>query len=250
VDGSRPTVTHGQTISSSRSLVTLVWLPERARPSPLIVFAHGFQVGPAPYAALLEAWAAHGYVVAAPEFPLTDLAVAGSNLDEADSDNQPQDVRFITDYLVSPQSPIANRIDPNKVAVAGHSDGAETALAASVNPSPAGEPTYRAIVAFGVQPLLEAAGPNPPILVEQGDEDQINPPSSGYATFAEATSPKYLIVAKGGGHLPPLEAGSPWLPGIEAVTEAFLDAYVAGDVLPSTISPVAASYENLSLSAG
>ena len=37
------------------------------------------------------------------------------------------------------------------------------------------------------------------------------------------------LVLHGGGHLPPLEAGSAWLPGVEAETEAFLDAYVAGD---------------------
>jgi pimeloyl-ACP methyl ester carboxylesterase len=250
VDTSRPTVSHGQTISPNRSLVTLVWVPERSGRSPLIVFAHGFEVGPAPYAALLEAWAAHGYVVAAPEFPLTDAAVAGSSLDEADINNQPEDVRFVTDSLVSQQSPIADRIDPTRVAVAGHSDGAETALAASANPTPAGEPMYRAVVAFGAQPLLEATGPNPPILVEQGDGDEINPPSLGYTTFAEATSPKYLVVAKGGGHLPPLEAGSQWLPGIEAVTEAFLDAYVAGDASPGMVSAVAGSYQNLSFEAG
>jgi dienelactone hydrolase len=250
VDPSRPTVSHAQTISSSRALTTQVWLPERTGRSPLIVFAHGFEVGPAPYAALLESWAAHGYVVAAPEFPLTDSSVAGPNLDEADINNQPEDVRFVTDYLVSPQSPIVNRIDPTKVAVAGHSDGAETVLAASVDPAPAGGPTYRAVLAFGAQPVPEAEGHNPPILVEQGDEDEINPPSKGYATFAEAISPKYLMVAKGGGHLPPLEAGSPWLPGIEAVSEAFLDAYVAGDAPPGAIASAADGYQNVSLTAG
>jgi pimeloyl-ACP methyl ester carboxylesterase len=250
VDTSRPTVSHGQTISSSRSLVTLVWVPERPGRSPLIVFAHGFEVGPTPYSALLEAWAADGYVVAAPEFPLTDLAVAGANLDEADIDNQPEDVRFVTDYLVSSHSPVDNRIDPTRVAVAGHSDGAETALAASVDPAPTGEPTYRAVLAFGSQPLLGGPSDNPPILVEQGDQDEIDPPSNGYATFADAASPKYLMVAKGGGHLPPLEAGSQWLPGMEAVTEAFLGAYVAGDTPPATISSVAERYPYLSLEAG
>jgi pimeloyl-ACP methyl ester carboxylesterase len=250
VDSSRPTVSHGQTISSTRSLVTLVWVPERAGRSPLIVFAHGFEVGPTPYTALLEAWAAQGYVVAAPEFPLTDLAVAGSSLDENDIDNQPADVRFVTDYLVSQQSPLADRIDPTRVAVAGHSDGAETALAASADPAQAGEPTYRAVLAFGPQPVLALAGHNPPLLVEQGDEDEINPPSQGYATFADAAPPKYLMVAKGGGHLPPLEAGSPFLPGIEAVSEAFLNVYVAGDAAPDTISATAENYQYLSLDTG
>lgn len=41
-------------------------------PFPLVVFAHGFNITPAPYARLLQAWARAGYVVAAPIFPLTN----------------------------------------------------------------------------------------------------------------------------------------------------------------------------------
>jgi predicted dienelactone hydrolase len=158
IDTSRPTISHGRLISSTRSLVTLLWMPARPGRSPLVVFAHGFQVGPGPYTTLLEAWAAHGYAVAAPEFPLTDASVAGPNLDESDIDNQPADVRFVTDYLVSPRSPVAGRLDPSQVAIAGHSDGAETALGAGTTPGPRGAPVYRAIIAFGVQPVPGAAG--------------------------------------------------------------------------------------------
>ncbi len=230
VDSSRPTVSKGRQISPTRALTTLVWLPQGAGRWPLVVFAHGFQVGPQPYATLLAAWAAHGYVVAAPEFPLTDGAIAGANLDEGDIGSQPGDVRFVTDFLVSPDSPLVARIDSARVAVAGHSDGAETALAASVADLPPGEPRYRAVIVMSVQPLA-GTGPtgNPPILVTQGDADTINPPTYGYQTWQQARSPRYLLVLHGGGHLPPLEAGSAWLPGIEAETEAFLDAYVAGD---------------------
>lgn len=191
-----------------------------------MVFAHGYQVGPQPYTALLQAWAAHGYVVAAPEFPLTDQAVARANLDENDIDNQPTDLRFVTDELVAATSPVAGRIDPTEVVVAGHSDGSESALAASIAPTPPGEPKFRALIAMSVQQLPGTSHTdNPPVLVTQGDRDTINPPSYGYQVYAQAESPKYLVVIKGGGHLPPLEAGSAWLPGIEAVTEAFVDYY-------------------------
>lgn len=250
VDPNRPTISHRRLISSSRSLVTLVWLPQRPGRWPLVVFAHGFEVGPTPYAALLEAWAAHGYVIAAPEFPLTDIDVAGSNLDEADIVNQPGDVHFVTDYLVSPNSPVSNRIDPAEVAVAGHSDGAETALVAGTDPPHPSDPAYRAIIVFGVQPVSGAAGHNPPILVGQGDQDKINPPSFGYATFEQAATPKDLMIIKGGGHLAPLEAGSVWLPGIEAATEAFLDAYVADETPPASVGSAAATYPYLTLQAG
>jgi acetyl esterase/lipase len=245
VDTTRPTVSHGRTISASRALTTLVWVPEEPGRWPLVVFSHGFDVGPLTYEALLRAWAAHGYVVAAPEFPLTDPALAGANLDENDIDNQPADVRFVTDTLVSPGQPLAAKIDASRVAVAGHSDGAEAALAASVDPTPAGAPAYRAVIAMSVSPLAGTAPTaNPPLLVTQGDVDTINPPALGYQTWNQAASPKYLDVLHGGGHLPPLEAGSGWLPGVEALSEAFLDYYVAGDgtekaIIGAGVSPLA-----------
>ncbi|HWE67971.1 MAG TPA: hypothetical protein VG298_15120, partial [Acidimicrobiales bacterium] len=117
-----------------------------------------------------------------------------------------------------------------RVAMAGHSDGAETALAAAVTPAPVGQPRFRALVAMSAQQVSVAgATATPPILVTQGDADTINPPSYGYQVWQAANSPKFLLVLHGGGHLPPLQPGSVWLPGVEAVTLAFLDAYVAGD---------------------
>ena len=249
VDTSRPTVGRAGLISHSRALTTQLWVPVGPGRWPLIVFAPGFSVGTAPYRALLEAWATHGYVVAAVEFPLTDAAVAGPNLDENDIVNQPADLRFVTDALVGPGSPVRERIDPLRVAVAGHSDGAETALDASIQPAPAGQPAYRAVIAISAQPLIGiATTPNPPLLVIQGDADPINSPSRGYRTWQIATSPRVLEVLHGAGHLQPLEPGSRWLPVVERVTDAFLDAYLLGDASPTAISrvgydpPIAAIY--------
>jgi hypothetical protein len=217
-------------------LTTVVWYPRSAGRYPLVVFAPGYEVGPPQYASLLEAWAAHGYAVAAIEFPLADSAVAGANLDENDLVNEPADVRFVTQALISPAGPLAGRIDAGRVAVAGHSDGAEAALAASIAGVAAGEPPYRAVIAMSVQPLTGVSRTaNPPILVTQGDVDTINPPSYGYQTWADAASPRYLVILHGGGHLPPLQAGSAWLPGIESTSEAFLDCFLSGKVPPAAI---------------
>jgi dienelactone hydrolase len=206
-----------------------VWRPVAGGPWPIIVFSHGYEVGPGPYEMLLQAWASAGYVVAAPEFPLTDQAIAGAGLDENDIQNQPADVRFVLDTLVASASPVAADIDASRVVYAGHSDGAETALAASLAPTPAGEPAPRAVLCMSVSPLNGVTSTaNPPVLVTQGDGDTTNQPDLGMQTYAEAAGPKYYLDILGGDHLPPLEAGSRWLAAIEGTTLAFFHLYLYG----------------------
>jgi alpha-beta hydrolase superfamily lysophospholipase len=229
VDPSRPTVSNGVEISDSRDLTTLVWVPNAPGRRPLVVFAPGYSVGPTPYEPLLESWATHGFIVAAIEFPLTDADVAGSNLDENDVANQPDDVWFVTEQLLAGSSPVAAHIDRNEIALTGHSDGGQTVLDATYNGSPPGDPPIRAVIAMSVEPPdSTSASANPPILITQGDQDDINPPSDGYAAYADVATPKFLTVLLGGDHLTPLEADSPWFTSIVAVTEAFLDDFAAG----------------------
>lgn len=221
----------------SRALTTLIWRPAVPGRWPLVVFGHGYQVGPGPYEAMLRAWAAAGFVVAAPELPLSDQAVAGPHLDENDLNNEPGDLRFVADAMTGTASPLAAVVDPTRVGLAGHSDGGEAALAASVRPTPVGMPAIRALIAMSVQPLTGSTRlATPPALVSQGDADPINPFASGRAVYAESATPKYFLDLLGGGHLPPLMPGSPWLPTVEAVTEAFLNAYLAGTASPGLIA--------------
>ena len=225
VDDSRPTVSWGETIAPDRALTTWVWYPldPGGGPWPLVVFAHGYEVGPAPYAALCEAWAAAGYVVAAPEFPLTDEDVAGDWLDENDIDNQPDDVRFVIGALLAPDSPLPVRVDPNRLAVAGHSDGGVTALGVAVEPFPG----LRAVIALSAAPVYGSVD-NPPLLVMQGDEDDVSGYESGAEVYDEAMAPRYMLTLLGGGHLPPFTEDSPYLQTVDRVAVAFLDHYVAG----------------------
>jgi fermentation-respiration switch protein FrsA (DUF1100 family) len=229
VDASRPTVSQGRTIAPDRPLTTEVWLPSTPGPWPLVLFAAGYDVGPETVATLLASWASRGYVVAAPEFPLADPAVFGAaDVDENDLDNEPDDARFVLRSLLTPADPLRSQIDAGSLAVTGHSDGAEVALSlATTGGLPAGSTLKAAIIMSG-QPVPGATGPNPPMLVTQGDADTINPPSNGTQVFQAARPPKYYLTLLGGGHLPPLQAGSAWLPTIEQVTGDFLDAYVAG----------------------
>ncbi|MDQ6728094.1 MAG: hypothetical protein M3066_18320 [Actinomycetota bacterium] len=226
VDSSRPTVSGETTISTSRALTTRLWFPQTPAggPWPLVVFAHGYEVGPDPYVALCEAWAEAGYVVAAPEFPLTDADVAGENLDEYDIENQPDDVRFVIRSLLAADSPLAGRIDPTRLAVAGHSDGGVTALAVAT----AALPGLRAVIALSASPVGDGSTANPPMLVAQGDDDDIDPYENGAAVYDQAVAPRYLLTLLGGAHLPPFTEGSAYLDVVDKVAVDFLDLYVAG----------------------
>lgn len=223
IDRSRPTVSKGQTIAASRALTTELWYPTVSGRWPLVVFAHGFAVGPAPYEHMCDAWAAAGYVVAAPRFPLTDSDVAGAALDEGDLPNQTDDLAFVTRSLIAPSSPVAPIIDPGRIAVAGHSDGGETALAAAET-----APTFRAVIAMSAAPFGTPTRRNPPLLAIQGDADPINPPPDGYAVYDQASPPRFLLRLLGGGHLPPFDNTTPFQPVVDRVTLDFLDRFVGG----------------------
>ncbi|MCU1448859.1 MAG: hypothetical protein JWP02_1029 [Acidimicrobiales bacterium] len=231
VDASRPAVSKGRLVSSTRPLTTRVWRPAVPGRRPLVVFAHGFSVGPTPYEHLCRMWASAGYVVAAPEFPLTDAAVAGPNLDENDLDNQPADVRFVIAALEAASSPMAASIDATRVAVAGHSDGAVTALSLAddrvVSP--------RAVVVLSGGPIGRPLAHNPPILVAQGDQDTIDTPDQGQAVYAQASAPRFLLHLLGAGHLPPFAGGTRWQPVVDRVTVDFLNRYLAGTSSSDTV---------------
>ncbi len=188
------------------------------------MFASGYKVGPDTYAHLGQAWAAAGYVVAAPEFPLADQAVAGSALDENDLNNEPADASFVIRSLLDPASPWAARIDPTRIGVTGHSDGAEVALALGQ----AGNPAVRAVIAMSGQPVVPHQAANPALLIMQGDQDTINPPEHSLEVYDQAASPRFLVTLVGGPHLTPFSGGSKWQPIVEAVTIDFLNHYLSG----------------------
>ncbi|HET7352621.1 MAG TPA: hypothetical protein VFJ11_01055, partial [Gaiellaceae bacterium] len=61
-------------------MTTHLWYPPAVdgnRPWPLVVFGHGFATTPFRYERLLRAWAAAGYLVAAPVFPLGNANAPG-----------------------------------------------------------------------------------------------------------------------------------------------------------------------------
>lgn len=218
--------------SGPRKLTTYVRYPTAAKgPLPLVVFCHGFALLPSTYTRLLDAWARAGYVVAAPLFPVENEDARGGP-DEADLVNQPDDVSFVISRLLrldrSRRSRLHGLIDPHRIAVAGHSDGGETAFAVAYERHYLDWRVRLAIVLSGAalppQTVLPR-GASPPLLAAQGSADTINPPNVTRELFLDAARPKYMLILLHAEHLPPYTHDRRQLAIVEQVTIAFLDHY-------------------------
>ena len=219
-----------------RSLVTTVRYPATGGPLPLIVFAHGFALTPATYGRLLNSWAQGGYVVAAPSFPL-EKADAPGGPNESDLVNQPRDVSFVISKLlalaVRPGGVLEGKIDPSRIAVAGHSDGGVTVLAVAYDHRFRDRRIRAAIVLSGA--TLPRMGPfperGPPLLAMQGTADRINAPETTASFFRLARRPKFLLWLLAASHLPPYRGQEPQLDIVERAAISFLDHYLKGRTL-------------------
>jgi hypothetical protein len=181
VDASRPTPAFGAYPgSASRRLPTTVWYPSDGDgPFPLVMFAPGYGATPADLAPLISRVAAAGYVVAAPTYPLLSGQPAGPT-DTVGWDDLAPDTWFVTsqvlDRAASGDPAIAGLIDPNRIAVAGHSDGAAIAFQDGYVPFKL-DWRVRAVISYAAD--LQYYGPyqpnQRPILHFLSDHDVDNP---------------------------------------------------------------------------
>jgi hypothetical protein len=207
-----------------------------AAPYPLVVFAPGYDETPQPYDPLLDSWTESGYVVAAPVFPLTNPATPGGPFED-DIVNQPADMSFVISQLLAgsttPGNPLFGLIDPNRVAVAGQSDGANTALAVADDTCCRDSRVKSALVFAGQEMNINGGSyypPGaPPLLAAQGTADVINPPDYTYQLFGGAPQPKYLLSLLGADHLGPFTDNSTFEPIVARVSTDFLDYTLKGD---------------------
>jgi predicted esterase len=211
VDPTRSTAGRGAASGHAGRILTTALIypaPPAVGPFPLVVFAHGFGQSVATYADLLRSVAAGGYVVAAPEFPLTSSAIPGPVV-RIDVLNQPSDMSFLIGAVqrasVEP-GPINGRVTSGKVAVMGHSDGAVTAAAVAYNSCCTDSRVGAAIILSGAESDFRGTwfgARSPPLLAVHGDADTVNPLSSSERLYADSNAASFLVTVTGGTHLEP-----------------------------------------------
>ena len=180
-----------------RPLPTTVWLPSADGPSPLIYFSHGLTSQPDDYAALITAWAAAGFAVAAPKYPHTWYRAAEFDADDVVS--QPADAQFvITEVLKA----LPGRIDPDRIAAAGHSAGAITTV--GLFSGSRDERLKAGLMIAGRQMArpVPFAGTPAPLLFVQGKRDETVTYEQAYGAYNEVPWPKGFLEIPAGGHLP------------------------------------------------
>ena len=164
---------------------------------PLLVLIHGISdSAPATWPWLAPHLASRGYVVVAPS---TGSTIATIN----DFPNHAGDATFLIDVVLGETghpSPFANRIDRQRIAVAGYSLGSGTAYQL------AHDPQYRdnRIVALILMAAL--GGSAPPVgsllgyLGLHGTADIAVSYGSGLNIYEAAAPPRYFLTLRGGGH--------------------------------------------------
>jgi predicted dienelactone hydrolase len=209
VDGSRPTPENGSYPGAdSRTLIINLWFPDEAVEggSPLIVYSHGFMSNRNEGDYLAQALARQGYIVAAPDYPLSNGGAPGGP-NPSDVVNQPGDVSFIIDSLLAmPENdrPFSGAIDGSKIGVAGLSLGGLTSTLVGYHPRYRDE-RVRAVISiagpagmFTRRFFLSSAAP---FLMIGGTEDAVVDFATHAAIIPDRAPQGTLLAIEGGTHI-------------------------------------------------
>jgi dienelactone hydrolase len=252
VDDSRPTkAKQGFDGAPNRTLHTTIYYPARGKPGgavspdatpdrthgpyPMILYSHGHNSFGAEFEPLLRQWASAGYVIAAPDYPLSNKNTPGG-ADASDLGEQPADAHFVIDRMLASSSKrsgqLSHLVDANNIGASGHSLGALTTYSLVYETCCADKRVKAAAPMSAVAGDAPAyfSGISTPLLAEHGDADSTIPYPAGAGTFAKAGPPKFLLTLVGGAHTPPYRGGPDAQPTTVAhVTLDFFDRYLRND---------------------
>lgn len=248
-DGSHPalpqrtldtTILYPAQVPAGRAPVARAAPARAGAPYPLIVFAHGFGEVPqlTDYTALLRRWAAAGFVVAAPVFPLTNADAPGGP-DLSDYVHQPGDMSTVITGVLGLSRRrggiLHGLVDAREVGAAGHSLGGVTVLGL-VADSCCRDPRVKAAVVMSGDPISfpghELLRRAPPLLLVHGSADPVVPYVSSIDVFNRARAPKGLLTIVGGGHNAPVDPDGPAFGQVVAITTAFFTHYLVHPSAP------------------
>ena len=237
IDTSRPTSPAKGPKLPSRTIVTTIVYPQAPGPFPLIVLSHGLTGLPSRLSQLSTAWAQAGYVVALPQFPLTNATVPDAVSNVFDVNNQPKDVSFVIDQVLAMHgddaSPLFGRIDANHIGVAGHSLGAATTYGVAFNGC-CKDPRIKAVMILAGF-VLVTTGANDftrkvPILIIHGDADATLNIALDQALYPQLAGPKWFITLIGADHSTAFEdSPNPDDQLVKTVTTDFWNGTLAGN---------------------
>ena len=202
---------------------------------PLVIFSQGYDMPPQAYSWLLHRWASAGFVVAAPTYPFTNPGTPGGP-NEADILNHPADLRFVIGTLrkreVPVGEPIAQEINPDEVAVIGHSDGGDVSLAVATASCCRDRTVKAAVILSGSENggfggAYYTTG-SVPLLVVQGSADTISPAGCSIDLYDQAPRPKYYLELIGAQHLQPYVDPGPDRSLVARAVLDFLARYLEG----------------------
>lgn len=210
----------------NKDMTVTIEYPTRSAGNPLIVFSPGFGGSNDAYVGLSSYWASQGFVVVRVSHAdagrqLTENQDFWAMQTESDRRNRVRDLTFVLDSLdlldrTYPE--LQGKIDRTKIAVAGHSYGAYTALlAGGMKIFPGGtsyaDPRVKAVVAMSPQGPSDARGLtresfasiNVPTLFMTGSRDtgtaeSETPEWRSEAFELAAPGDKWLIVIEGARH--------------------------------------------------
>lgn len=136
VDYTRPTQENrGHPAIDSRTLKTNIWFPANSQSNhPLIIYSHGISSNKDNTPLLQEYLASHGYVVIAPNYPLSNTFTKGGAM-AFDILNQAGDISYLIDQAISlsesDDSPLSGLVDNTRIGVVGISLGGLTSKLAA-----------------------------------------------------------------------------------------------------------------------